>query len=66
MQLKKLIWIGSSKKDLEKLPEEIIDEIGYSLYIVQIGEYPSNAKVFKGFGNAGTLEIKNNQFRGNI
>jgi phage-related protein len=28
-----LVWMGSSKKDLLKLPSSVIDVFGYALYI---------------------------------
>lgn len=47
--LKKLIWVGSSKKDLVKMPNEIVDSMGYGLYLAQKGLFPENAKALKGF-----------------
>ncbi len=64
MKLKEIIWIGSSKKDLESLSDEIIDDMGYSLYRVQTGEHPENAKTLKGFGSAGIVEIKESDAAG--
>jgi phage-related protein len=49
MKEKLLIWIGSSKKDLYSLPEDIIDSIGYALYFAQLGDKHDDAKVLKGF-----------------
>ena len=46
--MKYVIWVGDSKKTLKKFPPEVIDEIGHSLYLVQIGEKPRNAKQLKG------------------
>jgi len=57
MKIKELLWVSQSKKDLEKLPEEIVDNFGYELYLAQCGQMPDNAKVLKGFGGAGVLEI---------
>ncbi|MCL4229319.1 type II toxin-antitoxin system RelE/ParE family toxin [Candidatus Dependentiae bacterium] len=57
MKQKELIWVGSSKNDLKDCPEDIKDEMGYALRKVQQGEQPNNAKVLKGFGSAGVLEI---------
>lgn len=57
MALKELVWIGQSKKSLIDLPEEVRQVIGYSLYIAQNGSMPDNAKVLKGFGGAGVIEI---------
>lgn len=35
---KPLAWVGSSKKDLMELPEDVQDVFGYALYLAQIGE----------------------------
>ena len=57
MKIKELFWIGQSKKDLTKLPEEVVDYFGYELYLAQCGEMPDSAKALKGFGGAGVIEI---------
>jgi phage-related protein len=64
MEIKELIWVGSSKKDLKNLPIEVMREIGYGLYRVQAGERPENSTILKGFGNAGVLEIKESDAAG--
>jgi len=48
-ELKRLEWIGSSKKDLKALPEEVIDVFGYALYLAQAGEKHEQAKPLRGF-----------------
>ena len=53
---KPLHWVGSSKKDLLNFPEEVVDDVGYSLGVVQQGGMPPSAKHWKGEG-AGVLEI---------
>jgi phage-related protein len=35
--MKLLIWIGSSKKDLRAMPEDVQDTFGYALYRAQLG-----------------------------
>ena len=35
---KPLYWVGSSKKDLLGFPEEVVDNIGYALGVVQYSE----------------------------
>ena len=54
--MKKLSWVSSSKKDLMEFPEEVIQEIGYALYLSQKGEYYNKVKPFKGYGS-GVYEI---------
>lgn len=56
-KLKPLYWIGSSKRDLLALPEDVVDVLGYALYLAQIGKKHEQAKALKGFRSAGVLEI---------
>jgi len=56
-KLKPLYWVGSSKRDLLALPEDVVDVFGYALYLAQIGRKHEQAKPLKGFGSAGLLEI---------
>jgi phage-related protein len=55
--MKPLIWIGSSKKDLLMLPDEVVDVFGYGLHLAQMGLKHPDAKPLSGFGSAGVLEI---------
>jgi phage-related protein len=41
---KPLHWVGSSKKDLLNFPEELVDELGYVLGVVQQGGIPPSVK----------------------
>lgn len=52
-----LFWVGSSKKDLLVLPEEVIDVFGYALYLAQVGGKHEQTKPLKGFGSASVLEV---------
>jgi len=54
---KPLIWIGSSKKDLMTLPVGVRKFFGHALNFAQNGEQHDAAKVMKGFGSAGVLEM---------
>jgi hypothetical protein len=54
---KSLIWIGSSKKDLIALPVPVRKFFGHALHLAQNGEQHDAAKVLKGFGSAGVLEL---------
>ena len=51
-----LYWVGSSKRDLLEFPEEVVDNIGYALSVVQYGGRPPSAKPWKGLGS-GVSEI---------
>src|SRR6267154_4347547 len=57
LRVRPLFWVGSSKKDLFKLPARVVDEFGYALYLAQAGGKHEQAKPLKGFGSAGVLEI---------
>ena len=52
-----LIWIGSSKKDLMELPIPVRKFFGHALHFAQMGEQHDAAKVLKGFGGSGVLEL---------
>lgn len=53
---KPLHWVGSAKKDLIGFPEDVVDEFGYALGVVQQGGTPPSAKRWKGEG-AGVFEL---------
>lgn len=55
--MKPLFWLGSSKKDLLALPVAVRKFFGHALDTAQRGEQHEAAKVLKGFGSAGVLEI---------
>lgn len=63
-QLKPLEWIGSSKKDLGALPDEVMDVFGYALHLAQAGGKHLQAKPLRRFGSAGVLEVVED-WRGN-
>lgn len=48
--MKTLEWVGTSKKDLLSFPKDVIQEVGYALYLAQEGTYYNNVKPFKGCG----------------
>ena len=56
-QEKPLRWIGSSHKDLMALPVEVRRFFGFALSLAQSGDRHDAAKVLKGFGGAGVLEV---------
>lgn len=41
---KPLVWMGSSKKDLRALPNDVVDVFGYALYLAQTGKRHDNTK----------------------
>ena len=56
---KPLHWVGSAKKDLLTLPDDVINDFGYALGAVQMGATPPQAKPWKGEGS-GVLELVEN------
>lgn len=54
---KPLEWIASSYKDLMALPSGVRRRFGYALSLAQMGDQDDAAKVLKGFGGAGVLEV---------
>jgi phage-related protein len=52
-----VVWIGSSRRDMQAMPREVRRSFGVALYAVRIGMTPPIAKVLKGFGGAGVLEL---------
>ncbi|WP_460546935.1 type II toxin-antitoxin system RelE/ParE family toxin [Comamonas piscis] len=61
---KPLEWIGSSRKDLMALPAEVQRLFGFALSLAQAGDKHDAAKVLKGFGGAGVLEVVENDVGG--
>jgi phage-related protein len=49
--------MGSSRKDLKAFPPEVRQAIGFALFQAQLGRKHLDAKVLKGFGGAGVLEV---------
>lgn len=46
--IEKTVWLGDSLTNLKRFPKKVRDSIGYSLYKVQQGITPKNAKCLKG------------------
>lgn len=56
--VKRVIWVGKAKEELLKFPEDVIDEVGYILYQIQINQTHTSVKQLKGFD--GVFEIISN------
>jgi len=52
---KPLYWMGSSKEDLKKFPEEVKDVMGYSLHVAQNGGKADNAKLLSNVVKGGRV-----------
>ncbi len=54
---KSIQWVASSYKDLMALPVGVRRLFGFALSLAQVGDRHDSAKVLKGFGGAGVLEV---------
>ena len=54
--MKKLTWLADSRANVKRFPVSIQDDIGYALYVAQLGETSVRAKPLHGLG-AGVMEI---------
>ena len=54
---KPLKWVGSAKRDLDAMPEDVKDVFGHAIDLAQTGGKHQDAKVMTGFGSAGVLEV---------
>jgi phage-related protein len=55
--MKPLFWLGSTKKDLTSLPDDVQDVFGFALHLAQAGGKHPDAKAMKGFGGGGIIEV---------
>lgn len=56
---KPLIWRGASKSDFMDFPPAVQREMGYALFLAQMGErHPIMAKTLKGFGDGAVVEVR--------
>ena len=53
-------WVGSSKRDLVSMPEDVKDVFGHAIDLAQAGGKHRDAKVLSGFGSAGVIEVVEN------
>ena len=53
---KPLKWVGSAKRDLDAMPEDVKDVFGHAIDLAQAGGKHQDAKVMTAFGSAGVLE----------
>lgn len=49
-------WVGSAKKDLDKMPADVQDVFGHAIDLAQAGGKHPDAKPFRGHGS-GVLEV---------
>ena len=53
-------FVGSSKRDLSAMPDDVKEVIGFAIFAAQTGDKHESAKPLKGFGGAGVLEVVEN------
>ena len=57
--MKRLTWLGDSRVKLKAFPPPVQDDIGYALYVAQLGDAHHSAKTLHGLGS-GVMEIVSN------
>ena len=55
--MKRIVWVGPSREELQAFPKGVRIAIGFALYRAQQGARHPSAKPLRGFGGAGVLEI---------
>lgn len=55
---KPVVWLGTTRSDLQGQRKAIRDELGHQLYRVQLGLWPNNYKPMDGAVGPGTVEIR--------
>jgi phage-related protein len=56
-QVRPLIWLGSSRRELRAMPRQVRRNFGQALYAAQQGATDPAAKPLKGFGGTRVMEI---------
>jgi phage-related protein len=56
-QIKTVVWVGSSRKDLRSLPIPVKRAMGQAFYMAQLGETDPAAQPLKGFKGTRVMEI---------
>jgi phage-related protein len=61
--MKDLTWLADSRSNVKSFPAGVQDDIGYALYLAQLGELSAKAKPLHGLG-ASVMEIAANDASG--
>jgi len=64
MKLKPVLWIASSKNDIQEFPKKIKETFGEALMYAQCGERHHKTKILKHKGCGGVLEVIEDDSRG--
>lgn len=52
LNVRSVIWLGESKKNLKEFPAKVRSDIGAALFAAQCGETAEHVKPFKGVGSS--------------
>ena len=56
---RRLVWRGASKADFMAFPQIVQREMGYALFLAQMGErHSTTAKTLSGFSGASVIEVR--------
>jgi phage-related protein len=55
--MKPVVWVGSSREDLQEFPRTVRQRVGTALQVAQDGGKHPDAKPLRGYHGAGVLEI---------
>jgi phage-related protein len=55
--VKSLYWVGSSRRELSRFPEDVRQVMGYALWLAQNGGRHPDAKPLRGFGGPHVYEV---------
>lgn len=61
--LKEVIWLGDSKEITSKFPDEIRIDLGFQLYLLQQGKFPTRSRPMKSIGKS-VFELKEQDLKG--
>jgi phage-related protein len=57
IEVRPVVWVGSSRRELRAMPQQVRRDIGQALYAAQQGMTDPAAKPLRGFGGARVMEI---------
>lgn len=52
-----IVYLGSTEKDANRLPEEVKELFTFALILARAGKQHDDAKTLKGFGGCGVMEV---------
>jgi phage-related protein len=59
-EMRPIVWLGTSKRDLLNFPPPVRHDIGFALMVAQFGGKHQDAKPLRGFGGGSILEVVEN------